>query len=140
MQDINSTTVLDFIRSDDFATAYEQFKASKQPKKEPETWLTEDAVEVPIFENGAIWYVDSNKFDGARSLTFSKKVEMEAIKERFPHFKYFSTCTAAQTYIENHRPVLSLNDVREACEHLYGNSKDIVLANAAALVKQKLNS
>jgi hypothetical protein len=234
MQDTNFTSVLDFIRSDEFTTAYEQFKKSKQLKKEwevvafyfkpqlasttkriivdcnshqwnnakaddgetfgiysirrlidsttwaidekvevfemgyviikgfeirdtqvyvitdggtyllsdlkkkpTETWLTEDGVEVLVVENGLIWYADSNKFDGAHWLKFSDKVNTNVIKEKFPHFKYFSTRQAAEQWLENNRPCLSIEDVRKACEGLYTSSLEIVMRKAAELVKSK---
>lgn len=51
----------------------------------------------------------------------------------------FSTREAAEEYILNNRPVLSLNDVKEACEGLYTNSLEIVLKKATEIVKQKPN-
>jgi hypothetical protein len=53
--------------------------------------------------------------------------------------KLFSTREAAEAYVFQNRPVLSLKDVKEACEGLYTNSLEIVMKKASVIVKQKLN-
>jgi hypothetical protein len=105
----------------------------KDLRKLPATVLTTtDGKEMK--EGDKVWIIDKDEW---RVLDAPQTVYAST---NFAEHPLFSTRQAAEDYLVNHRPVLSLNDVREVCKHLYSNSKDIVLANAAALVKQKLNS
>ncbi len=59
-------------------------------------------------------------------------------KAGYPESKLFSTREAAEEYILNHKPLLSLNDVREALPEQYWLSKATVIDRLTALVKEKV--
>lgn len=120
-------------------TSIEQFKSSKAPKKEHEVWLTEDGVEVPIVEGNQLFYVSG--FDFKMSyFAFTDTVNVEGLRGKFPQFKYFSTREAAETYILNNRPLLSLNDVRSVLAKLVNvRQASDSMQELTALVKQRLN-
>lgn len=121
-------------------TSMEQFKSSKSPKKEWEVWLTEDGVEVPIIEGNKLFYVETFTYK-IGSMTFADHVNVNGIRGKFPQFKYFSTREAAEAYILNNRPLLSLSDVKEALFKQLGDTPNAryLLEPLTALVKQKLN-
>lgn len=92
--------------------------------------VTHDGVE--IFEGDEFWGVrDWRVLEGGKADKYDKNLDKAA--------PVFSTRSAAEEYILNHKPVLSLNDVREALPEQYWLSKATVIDRLTALVKEKIN-
>lgn len=94
--------------------------------------VTHDGVE--IFEGDEFWGVrDWRVLEGGKADKYDKNLYKAA--------PVFSTRSAAEEYILNHKPVLSLNDVREWVEAAIRSnlSMDFILEKAEHTVKQKLN-
>lgn len=101
--------------------------------KLPATIPTTDGVEIK--EGDEVWLIDKEEF---RVLDAPHTIYNLA---NFTACPIFSTREAAETYVLNHAPKLSLNDVREA----WGKDRSFVgcdwlIEQLTTLVQQKLNS
>lgn len=74
----------------------------KQPK--PRQPLFTDESGIPIYENEMYWLVELSTHRVCASIGMAGATKHECQK-------YFSTETAARSYIENNNPILSFNDV-----------------------------
>lgn len=127
-------TMQEFLSSKYYKQALEQFKASKEHRK----WVLDDGVTVDIVDGAVIYGVKEGY--KAEMLTLTTRVDIEGIKNRFPRWKFFSTPSAAQEYITNNCPLLSLNDVKEWVKVAKRSnlSMDFILEKAEHTIKQKL--
>lgn len=117
---ITDELVYEFLRNsmgplweDVLAERWEQFKASKQPKREIEL-TTED--NMPIYRDEDVWYVNTDKWNVSVVYCLNRYTPL-------PNYKYFSTKEKAEEYVLHKKELFSLDEIMDILRTMSDGAK-----------------